>query len=84
MSKVSTNYDTSYGKRNIKNMSNVNDFMYNWIQRHNGKGVQTNSCGSSDNNPYNTHSIEIDYCTKHHLRLYNDGMCNVCNELNNK
>ena len=78
-----------YTQKDIKiiDMSNEADFMYNWIQRHNGKGVQTNSSGSSDNNPYtaySTHSIEIDYCTKHHIRLNNDGMCNVCNELNNK
>lgn len=88
MSKVSTNYDTFYGKRNIKNMSNVNDFMYNWIREKSGRvkldNVTTNDSGSNDNTAYSTHSIEIDYCTKHHIRLNNDGMCNVCNELNNK
>ena len=68
--------------------NNVNDFMYNWIREKSGKvNVETNSSGSSDNNPYttySTHSIEIDYCTKHHIRLNSDGLCNVCNELNNK
>lgn len=65
--------------------NNVNDFMYNWIQRHSGRvKVETNSSGSNDNTAYSTHSIEQDYCTKHHIRLNNDGMCNVCNELNNK
>lgn len=67
--------------------NNVNDFMYNWIQRHSGRvKVETNSSGSSDNNPnatYSTHSIEQDYCTKHHIRLNNDGMCNVCIEQRN-
>ena len=82
-----------YTQKDIKiiDMSNEADFMYNWIQRHSGKGVQTNSSnthldvrGSNDNTAYSTHSIEQDYCTKHHIRLNNDGMCNVCNELNNK
>ena len=69
-------------------MSNQNDFMYNWIQEKSGKlnknPITTNDSGSNDNTAYSTHSIEIDYCTKHHIRLNNDGMCNVCNELNNK
>ena len=69
-------------------MSNVNDFMYNWIREKSGRvkldNVTTNDSGSNDNTTYSTHSIEQDYCTKHHIRLNNDGMCNVCNELNNK
>ena len=69
-------------------MSNVNDWMYNWIREKSGRvKVETNSSGSNDNNPntaYSTYSKEIDYCTKHHIRLNNDGMCSVCNELNNK
>lgn len=71
-------------------MSNVNDWMYNWIREKSGKvKVETNSSGSSDNNrdsfhsSYNTHSKEIEYCTKHSIRLNSDGMCNVCMELRN-
>jgi hypothetical protein len=82
-----------YTKKDIKiiDMSNQNDWMYNWIREKSGKGVQTNSSGSSDNNPYNTHSHsfnthskEIEYCTKHHIRLNQDGLCSVCMESNNK
>jgi hypothetical protein len=74
-----------YTEKDIKiiDMSNEADFMYNWIQRHSGKGVQTNSSGSSDNNPYNTHSNETEYCTKHSIRLNSDGLCSVCMELRN-
>jgi hypothetical protein len=65
-------------------MSNVNDWMYNWIREKSGRvNPQTNSSGSSDNNHYSTHSIEIDYCTKHHIRLNSDGMCNICMEKRN-
>jgi len=64
------------------------DFMYNWIREKSGRvKVETNSSGSSNNNPYNTdstYSKEIEYCTKHHIRLNSEGMCNVCMESNNK
>jgi len=72
-----------YTQKDIKviDMSNANDWMYNWIRQKSGRvKVETNQSGSSDNNPYNTHSIEIDYCTKHHIRLNQDGLCNVCIE----
>ena len=75
-----------YTQKDIKiiDMSNEADFMYNWIQRHNGKGVQTNSSGSSDNNPNttysNTHSIETQYCNIHNIKLNNDNLCSVCIE----
>ena len=63
-------------------MSNdSNDFMYNWIQRHNGKGKVS---GSSDNNPNttysNTHNIETQYCNIHNIKLNNDNLCSVCIE----
>lgn len=84
-------------------MSNVNDWMYNWIREKSGRvklddvttnenticeysglpGVESYSSGSNDNTAYSTHSIEQDYCTKHHIRLNNDGMCNVCIEQRN-
>ena len=76
-----------YTEKDIKiiDMSNVNDWMYNWIREKSGRvKVETNSSGSSDNNPYNTHSKETEYCTKHYIRLSNDGMCSVCMEKNNK
>ena len=71
-----------YTQKDIKiiDMSNEADFMYNWIQRHNGKGVQTNSSGSSDNNPYNTHSKEIEYCNIHNIKKNSDNLCSVCIE----
>ena len=72
----------------MEKIGNEADFMYNWIREKSGNGiVETNNSGSSDNNPnatYSTHSIEQDYCSKHHIRLNNDGLCNVCMELNNK
>lgn len=71
-----------YTQKDIKiiDMSNEADFMYNWIQRHNGKGVQTNSSGSSDNNPYNTHSKEQEYCNIHNIKKNSDNLCSVCIE----
>ena len=85
---IDMNYRYTQKDIKIVDMSNEADFMYNWIQRHSGKGVQTNSSGSSDNNPNttysNTHSKESEYCTKHHIRLNSDGLCNVCMERNNK
>ena len=62
-------------------MSNVNDWMYNWIREKSGKvKVETNSSGSSDNNPYNTHSIEIEYCNIHNIKKNSDNLCSVCIE----
>ena len=71
-----------YTEKDIKiiDMSNEADFMYNWIQRHSGKGVQTNSSGSSDNNPYNTHSKETEYCNIHNIKKNSDNLCSVCIE----
>jgi|LakMenEpi03Aug12_release.lakeMendotaPanAssembly.Ray.scaffolds.fasta_scaffold12078_34 hypothetical protein len=69
-----------YTQKDIKiiDVNNTNDWMYNWIREKSGKG---NNSGSSDNNTtYNTHSIEIDYCTKHHIRLNSDGLCSLCIE----
>ena len=61
--------------------NNPNDFMYNWIREKSGKAKpQMNVSGSSDSNTY---SIEIDYCTKHSIRLNSDGLCSVCMELRN-
>jgi len=79
-----------YTQKDIKiiEMSNVNDWMYNWIREKSGRvKVETNSSGSEDNNPYNTdstYSKEIEYCTKHHIRLNSDNLCSVCMESNNK
>jgi hypothetical protein len=76
-----------YTEKDIKiiDMSNQNDWMYNWIREKSGRvKVETNQSGSSDNNTYNTHSIEQEYCTKHYIRLNKDGMCSVCMEKNNK
>ena len=73
-----------YTQKDIKiiDMSNQNDWMYNWIRQKSGRvKVETNSSGSSDNS---THSIEIEYCTKHSIRLNSDGLCSVCMETNNK
>jgi len=73
-----------YTQKDIKiiDMSNQNDWMYNWIREKSGKAKpQTNVSGSSDSN---THSKEQEYCTKHYIRLSNDGMCSVCMEKNNK
>ena len=71
-----------YTQKDIKiiDMSNEADFMYNWIQRHNGKGVQTNSSGSSDNNPYNKHSKEQEDCNIHNIKKNSDNLCSVCIE----
>ena len=62
--------------------NNAIDFMYNWIQRHNGKG---NVSGSSDNNPNttyssNTHSKEQEYCNIHNIKKNSDNLCSVCIE----
>jgi hypothetical protein len=65
-------------------MSNVNDWMYNWIREKSGKGVQTNSSGSSDNNPHNTHSKEGEYCYIHNIKKDSNNVCSVCMESNNK
>jgi len=81
-----------YTQKDIKviDMSNANDWMYNWIRKHSGRvKVETNQSGSSDNNrdsfhsSYNTHNKEQEYCTKHYIRLSNDGMCSVCMEKRN-
>ena len=65
-------------------MSNVNDWMYNWIREKSGKvKVETNSSGSSDNNPYNTHSKEQEYCNIHNIKKDSEGICNVCMEKRN-
>ena len=75
-----------YTQKDIKiiDMSNQNDWMYNWIREKSGKvKVETNSSGSSDSNHYNTHSTyskEQEYCTKHYIRLNKDGLCSVCIE----
>ena len=61
-------------------MSNQNDWMYNWIREKSGKG---NVSGSSDNNPYNTHSKEQEYCNIHNIKLNSDNLCSVCIELRN-
>ena len=65
-------------------MSNVNDWMYNWIREKSGKvKVETNSSGSSDNNPnitYNTHSKESEYCNIHNIKKNSDNLCSVCIE----
>ena len=71
-----------YTQKDIKiiDMSNVNDWMYNWIREKSGKG---NSSGSSDSNHYNTHSKESEYCTIHNIKLNSDNLCSVCMELSN-
>jgi hypothetical protein len=71
-----------YTEKDIKiiDMSNVNDWMYNWIREKSGKG---NSSGSSDNNTYNTHSKETQYCNIHNIKLNSDNVCSVCMELRN-
>jgi hypothetical protein len=85
-----------YTQKDIKiiDMSNVNDWMYNWIREKSGKvKVETNSSdthldvrGSSDNNPnvtYNTHSKETQYCNIHNIKKDSDNQCNVCIEKRN-
>jgi len=58
-------------------MSNVNDWMYNWIREKSGKvKVETNSSGSSD-------SKEQEYCNIHNIKKDSDGQCNVCIEKRN-
>jgi hypothetical protein len=62
-------------------MSNVNDWMYNWIREKSGKAKpQMNVSGSSDSNPYNTHSKEIEYCNIHNIKKNSDNLCSVCIE----
>jgi len=78
-----------YTQKDIKviDMSNQNDWMYNWIREKSGRvKVETNSSGSSDSNPYNTdstHSIETQYCNIHNIKLNSDNVCSVCMELRN-
>jgi hypothetical protein len=75
-----------YTQKDIKviDMSNANDFMYNWIRKHSGRvnpdvtTNETNISGSSDNNK------ETEYCMVHNIKKDSEGMCNVCMESNNK
>jgi hypothetical protein len=75
-----------YTQKDIKiiDVSNQNDWMYNWIREKSGKvKVETNSSGSKDNNPYNTHSKEQEYCNIHNIKKDSDNVCNVCMEKRN-
>ena len=78
-----------YTQKDIKviDMSNANDWMYNWIREKSGRvKVETNSSGSEDNNPYNTdstYSKETEYCNIHNIKKDSDNVCNVCMEKRN-